>query len=108
MDTAYFEKRLTERKDELTARLARLESELDDSRSSDDDDRAIEGEGDEVMEELGEAGLAELKAIGAALDRIENNRFGICVRCGQPISTERLMAVPQAALCMACHNEIDI
>jgi RNA polymerase-binding protein DksA len=108
MDTAYFEKRLTERKKELTARLSRLESELDVARSIDDDDRAIEGEGDEVMEELGEAGLSELRAIEAALDRIESSRFGICTRCGQPISTERLMAVPQAALCMACHREINL
>ena len=107
MDVDYFKERLIGRKTELSARLTRIERDLDTAKSSDDEDRAIESENDEVMEVLGEAGLAELRAIDAALNRISNNRFGVCMRCGKLIAEERLKAVPHAVFCMACRDEIN-
>lgn len=107
MNISSFKDRLVARKIELSARLRRIESDLDSPRSPDDDDRAIEREDEEVLEELGEAGLSELKAINAALDRIDHDRYGICTKCGNAISKERLNVVPQAALCMACIEEIN-
>lgn len=43
-----------------------------------------------------------LSEIDAALERIREGNFGLCVRCGRPISQERLQALPHAALCKAC------
>ncbi|MGI9379849.1 MAG: TraR/DksA family transcriptional regulator [Methyloligellaceae bacterium] len=40
--------------------------------------------------------------IQVALDRIANGTYGICVSCEQPISTERLEAVPHASRCRNC------
>ena len=37
-----------------------------------------------------------------ALERIEKGDYGLCVSCGQPISSERLEAVPHARLCIEC------
>ncbi len=56
------------------------------------------------MRELDE-GLEEnaghlLGEIDAALDRIEAGTYGLCARCGRPIDTERLEAVPYATLCI--------
>ena len=51
---------------------------------------------------MGNTGLEELQAIEAALDRIEAGSFGTCAKCGEPISPERLKAVPHAALCEEC------
>jgi len=107
MSISSIKERLIARKSELSARLRRIESDLDSPRSPDDDDRAIEREDEEVLEELGEAGLSELRAIDAALDRIDHDRYGICTKCGNPVSKERLNAMPQAALCMACMTEIN-
>lgn len=107
MNISSVKDRLIARKSELSARLRRIETDLDSPRSSDDDDRAIEREDEEVLEELGEAGLFELRAIDAALDRIEHDRYGICTKCGNPIAPERLDIVPQAPLCMACVQEIN-
>lgn len=98
--------KLIRRRDELTARLERLEMDLDAPGSADADDRAIEKEGDEVMESLGLAGQTELKSIAAALERIENGTYGICARCGEPIAPARLAAVPHAPLCLACSEEL--
>jgi RNA polymerase-binding transcription factor DksA len=102
MEMAEFKRRLDDRRDEISDRLTRIEDELETTRSNDDGDRAIEREGEEVLEAVGGAGLAELRAIEAALNRIESGSFGLCAKCGETISEERLNAVPHAALCMDC------
>ena len=43
-----------------------------------------------------------LKAIDAALVKIEAGTFGICENCGQPIAEERLAAIPYATQCIDC------
>ena len=43
-----------------------------------------------------------LKAVGRALDKIEDGRYGICVRCKTPINEERLEIQPEAAICVKC------
>ena len=40
--------------------------------------------------------------IDEALRRIRSNNYGNCVECGQPISAERLTAVPHARMCIKC------
>ncbi|OGC92869.1 MAG: hypothetical protein A2W25_06735 [candidate division Zixibacteria bacterium RBG_16_53_22] len=40
--------------------------------------------------------------IDEALRRIRNNTYGNCAECGQPISPERLTAVPHARMCIKC------
>lgn len=45
---------------------------------------------------------AELVAIEAALDRLDQGTYGICARCGRPIGAARLRARPFAELCIDC------
>ncbi len=99
----------SEIKKELEARLVLLKERLggisDDLRepgSKDFEERATETEGDEVLESLGNAGLAEIGHIQAALSRMENGTYGICGECGADILEERLKAVPYAAKCIDC------
>ena len=46
-----------------------------------------------------------LKSIEAALGRIEDGTFGACETCGQPISEERLEAIPYATQCIDCRRK---
>jgi DnaK suppressor protein len=48
-----------------------------------------------------------LAQIGAALERIEDGEFGVCVECEEPISSKRLVAVPWAACCIRCQESRD-
>jgi DnaK suppressor protein len=48
-----------------------------------------------------------LMQIGAALKRIDNGAFGICLECEEPISPKRLAAVPWAAYCLHCQEMHD-
>ncbi|WP_117190565.1 TraR/DksA family transcriptional regulator [Rhizobium terrae] len=106
MNTARYETILRARKDELEIRLNRIEQDFTAPRNPDDDDRAIERNNDEVLEELGETGERELVAIDAALGRIAAGTFGTCTRCGAPIAEKRLETVPHAPLCQACAEEV--
>lgn len=102
METATYKTRLLNRREELNTRLQTIEHDLDQKKDPDIEERAVESEGDEVMESLGQSGLLELKAIDAALSRIESGTFGICAQCEEPIPDERLEAIPMAALCQKC------
>lgn len=101
-----FRELLLRRKRELYGRLVKIEEDLDQPMNADVPDRVTERENDEVLEGLGLAGQGEIRAIDAALDRIQAGTFGICARCGDPISAERLRAVPHAPLCQACAAEL--
>lgn len=101
-----FHERLISRKRELYGRLVKIEHDLDQPMNADVPDRVTERENDEVLEGLGLAGQEEIRGIDAALDRIAAGTFGICARCGLPISAERLDAVPHTPLCQECAAEV--
>lgn len=42
-----------------------------------------------------------------ALERIENNTYGICQECEEPISPKRLAALPWAKYCITCQDAKD-
>lgn len=102
IDVKQFKERLLARKEELVERLEKLEDVLDDPKSADFSEHATESEFDEVYESQGLSGLKEVEAINAALERVKNDSFGICAKCGNEISQERLDAVPHAAMCRHC------
>jgi len=45
---------------------------------------------------------AQLKMVEHALSKLEAGTYGLCDLCGQPISPERLEALPYANLCIKC------
>ena len=48
-----------------------------------------------------------LKSVQAALTRMDDDTFGVCMRCDEPIPEKRLRAVPWAAYCVPCQEVID-
>ena len=102
VDQKRYEALLRDRLNELRTRLTEVESELEKPSDPDPEERATEREEDEVLEGLGSAGQNEIRMIEAALNRIAQGTFGICAACGEPISEERLSAVPYAARCRNC------
>ena len=49
--------------------------------------------------------LAVLRDVQSALWRMDEGRYGSCVRCHEPIGLERLEILPQTALCLRCLRE---
>lgn len=50
---------------------------------------------------------AMLKNVQAALARLDNGTFGVCLRCDEDIPEKRLNAVPWAAYCVKCQEVVD-
>jgi len=86
----------------LTAKVNEIDSTLREPDDPDVEERAVENEGDEVLEDMGNAALAEISQINAALQRINLGTYGNCTSCGDEIDDKRLAALPFAANCVDC------
>ncbi|GHV89170.1 dimethylmenaquinone methyltransferase [Spirochaetia bacterium] len=63
--------------------------------ASDDIDR-------KMIEAIGSQDLKRLKLIDSALTRIQQGKYGLCVKCGKRIPQDRLEAIPYALMCIDC------
>ena len=98
------EKKLKERK----VTLAKEDPFVDPSRLNDNaavDADAAEETGHERVSALKKEIDKGLIKIRKALTRIKLGRYGLCVRCGKMIDTDRLAANPTAEHCMECHKK---
>jgi len=48
-----------------------------------------------------------LRQIRRALARINDGSFGVCMHCEEDISPKRINAVPWAAYCIKCQEQVD-
>jgi len=46
----------------------------------------------------------KLKDVNSALEKIEKNEYGVCEKCGKDIEEKRLLAYPEARLCIKCNE----
>lgn len=97
--------RLLEQKADLDRRLAAIDSDLGTALDADSSERAVQTENDEVLVAMKEAALSELKALDAAVARLDAGTYGTCAICGEAIDEDRLAAIPQAALCFRCASQ---
>ena len=50
---------------------------------------------------------AEVQLLRHALAKFEDGSYGLCEMCGQPIGDSRLLAKPEAKLCIACQTRAE-
>jgi RNA polymerase-binding protein DksA len=104
--TAKMEKFLADQKREIISNLvvssedfkeiveAMDPKDLADVASDDIDRKMIEAMGSQEVKRLG--------MIDAALTRIKQGKYGLCMKCGKKIPNERLEAIPYALMCIEC------
>lgn len=102
LDTTPFKTLILKRLADLGHRMEDIDAELGHEMSRNLEEQAVDIEDDEVLERLGQAAQEEVRLLNAALQRIEDGSYGVCLRCGGDIAVERLQAVPQAPLCRSC------
>ena len=98
-------RKLLSKRDEIEGRLSKIDQDIlhtNGAPNPDSGEQAIERENDDVLEALGGIARSELEQINEALARIEQNEYGICAVCKNPISAERLEAIPFADHCIDC------
>jgi DnaK suppressor protein len=84
-------------------KIGRAEAAAEARETQSDDWAQAETERD-LAYALGERESAELIAIDAALKRIADGSYGLCVDCGTQITTARLHAQPTAERCLDCQG----
>lgn len=89
---------LRHRQARVGAHLRNADRELSDDFA----DRVSETENDEVLEALDDSGRQRLRALEAALQRMDEGSFGVCATCGDTIDPRRLTALPEATTCVRC------
>ncbi len=72
-----------------------------------DDDGLDRDESFDLGAVLGERETAELGAIDAALRRVADGSYGLCVDCGTQIPAARLHAQPTAERCVGCQARVE-
>lgn len=51
-----------------------------------------------------ERDFADIRLVEAALARIKHGTYGLCLRCDETISSNRLRVMPHAAFCVNCQE----
>jgi DnaK suppressor protein len=111
LDLYAFRQRLTDERARVAEERQRLLEDTSRSmeESSDDDgvDSHLADSATETLDRELELTLEDnaghmLASIDAALARIEEGTYGQCENCGEPISGERLEALPYATKCIKC------
>ncbi|MCL2622190.1 MAG: TraR/DksA family transcriptional regulator [Planctomycetaceae bacterium] len=68
-------------------------------------DLAQDSSENELSFRLAEVESRELGKINKALEKINEGTYGVCEKCGDPISRARLKALPFASKCIRCQAE---
>jgi RNA polymerase-binding transcription factor DksA len=103
--------RLSKERDATEQRIAALTRELNsllETATTSDDEHDPEGatlafERAQTQSLLSQA-RDELDDLDHAEQRLRDGTYGICERCGRPISQQRLAALPVARICIRCAN----
>lgn len=114
MDKAFVEKmkqQLLEMKSEIMRNLAAENEDFKEIVETDDSKDLVDVASTDIdkktLDALSAQELKRLRLIEAALSRIENDRYGICMKSGKIIPKERLEAIPYALYRVEFQNEIE-
>ena len=103
--------KLIEMKQDILHNLASESEDFKEIVESDDSKDLVDIASTDIdkktLDALGQQEIKRLRLIEAALSRIENDRYGICMKSGKLIPKERLEAIPYALYRVEYQNEIE-
>ncbi len=109
-DIEQLRKRLEFQRHEVLQILRRLDREtksLDVDSTQDSADRGLISSSRESLFERSSQRRTVLRLIEAALKRIADGSFGVCIGCGDEIQSQRLEALPWTQFCLRCQGELE-
>lgn len=114
MEVAFVERmrvRLEEMKSEILSKLVAEDEEFREMAGSTDTKDLVDVASNDIdkklLSSLGAQELKRLRLIESALVRIDNGKYGICLKSGKPIPEERLEAIPYALYRVEYQSEIE-
>lgn len=114
MDQAFVERmkqELLDLKAEILQNLISEDEEFRDIVEKDDSKDLVDIASTDIdkttLEALGTQEMRRLRLIESALVRIQNGKYGLCLKSGLPIPEERLEAIPYALYRIEYQNEVE-
>ena len=95
---------------EILRSLKQLEEEtrsLEIDSTQDTADLCVSSMSKEALFQQSSQRRTVLRRIEAALRRIDDGSFGVCVNCGNDIRARRLLALPWTQFCLQCQEELE-
>ena len=102
MDQQKIRQQLLETKAELEKRVNKIHDHARNPLEADSSEQAAQLGNVAVVSALETEAVEELAEIDAALQRIEDGTYGVCVSCGEEISEQRLEVRPESFECVEC------
>lgn len=99
--------KLIEERDTILSKLSSADLSVDDSETPDPVDLAVRNYSKNVLLAVSENESRQLLLINEALQRIEDDEYGLCQNCEQEINPKRLNAVPWARYCLDCQQLLE-
>lgn len=93
------------KREELYKHIESTKIEID--ISGDEIDKATGDTIGNLSKSISLRNLKKIKDIDKALIKIKNNCFGICEECGEDIGKQRLLALPDAEMCIICAEKLE-
>lgn len=104
LKTTEIRDRLTAEREIIAAKLNGNDLSIDDSETPDPVDLAVRNYSKNVQLALSENESRQLELIDEALERLEEEEYGLCQNCEKEINPKRLAAIPWARYCLDCQE----
>ena len=109
MDKVFLENMKTKLMEQKKTLLDSLADQSEDMKnlvktvdSGDEADVAADVIDRQLLTSIGTQDAIRLQQIENALDRINQDKYGRCIKCGKEIPEERLEVLPYALMCIQC------
>ncbi len=109
-DLEHFTRLILEERQRKLEALGRHQGTLDeinDARAAEYEEEVTLSDDKEYLSKLIEQDARGLEEINHALQKILDGTYGVCERTDNPISRERLEAIPTARYCLEAQQEMD-
>lgn len=97
-------KNLLAERENVVTKLKGSDLSIDDSETPDPVDLAVSNYSKNVQLALSENESRQLELIDEALERLEDDEYGVCQNCETEINPKRLAAIPWARYCLDCQQ----
>jgi DnaK suppressor protein len=94
-------------RDGLSAKLTGNDLSVNNTETPDPVDLAVQNYSKNVMLAVSENESRQLQMVDEALQRIEDEEYGVCQNCSKVIQPKRLEAIPWARYCLACQELVE-
>ena len=97
-------KTLLAERENVVTKLNGNDLSIDDAETPDPVDLAVRNYSKNVQLALSENESRQLELIDEALERLEDEEYGVCQNCETEINPKRLAAIPWARYCLSCQE----